>query len=236
MLQLFSQMLKLPVRIFVYSMEMFVKTMQGLQEMAYESIDMMADGVAHVPGDTLDSRSGLTHETTASGSTQTPGDALGGEGGLTHETTGLMTSGTIGDRVITTHKERQIMDKDMHDDMLKLVRYKVLFVRREYELAFREKEDLVSDNMDGSAFTAWKTAEFIQELGREELPVPPKWRVKNYPPAEFVKDGKLIGLPDEDKKYLRVYYEVLERYPREEFKYEEQQIRVLEQIRDKISS
>lgn len=29
-----------------------------------------------------------------------------------------------------------------------------------------------------------------------------------------------------------MYFEVLKRYPREKFKYEEQQIRVLEQIRD----
>jgi hypothetical protein len=29
------------------------------------------------------------------------------------------------------------LDKDLHDHMLKLVRYKILFVRREYEHAFR---------------------------------------------------------------------------------------------------
>ncbi|HEX8632647.1 MAG TPA: hypothetical protein VF703_00695, partial [Pyrinomonadaceae bacterium] len=46
------------------------------------------------------------------------------------------------------------MDRDLRDDMLKLVRYKVLFVKREYEHAFPEQEDLVSENMDGAAFTA----------------------------------------------------------------------------------
>ena len=128
------------------------------------------------------------------------------------------------------------MDKDLHDDMLKLVRYKVLFVKREYEYAFPEKEDLVSDNMEASAFTAWKTAQFIQELANEDTRIPRKWLDKTYPPDEpkYRKDAFLLGLPDDDKKYLRIYYEVLERYPREKFKYEEQQIRVLEQIRDKI--
>jgi len=132
-------------------------------------------------------------------------------------------------------------EKDLHDDMLKLVRYKVLFVRREYEVAFPEQEDLVSDNMDGSAFTAWKIAEFIQNLGTKDsasVPashtrVPQKWIDKRYA-EEYWKDGYLTGIPHEDKKYLRVYYEVLERYPREKFKYEEQQIRVLEEIRDKL--
>jgi hypothetical protein len=127
-----------------------------------------------------------------------------------------------------------VLDKDLQDDMLKLVRYKVLFVRREYEFAFPEREALVSENMDGDAFTAWKVAEFIQELAQGETPVPKRWNDKLYPPDRFRKDGNLLGLPDEDKKYLRIYFEVLDRYPREKFKYEEQQIRVLEQIRDNL--
>lgn len=129
-----------------------------------------------------------------------------------------------------------VLDKDLRDDMLKLVRYKILYVRREYEVTFPEREDIVSDNMDGDAFTAWKVAEFIQELAHGTTPVPPKWAGQNYPEDYRSPDGKyLTGIPHEDKKYLRVYYEVLERYPREKFKYEEQQIRVLEEIRDKVA-
>ena len=127
------------------------------------------------------------------------------------------------------------MDKDLRDDMLKLVRYKILFVKREYEHAFPEREDLVSENMDTGAFTAWKIAEFIQDLARGDTAVPAKWVDKSYPPSEFVKDGKVTGLRADDEKYLRVYFEVLERYPRQKFKYEEQQIRVLEQIRDALA-
>lgn len=130
-----------------------------------------------------------------------------------------------------------VLDKDLRDDMLKLVRYKILYVRREYEVAFPEREDIVSDNMDGDGFTAWKIAEFIQELAHGTTPVPPKWADQNYPEDYRSSDGKyLTGIPHEDKKYLRVYYEVLERYPREKFKYEEQQIRVLEEIRDNLGS
>ncbi len=126
------------------------------------------------------------------------------------------------------------MDRDLRDDTLKLVRYKVLFVKRDYECAFPEQEELVSENMDGAAFTAWKVAEFIQLLRRmpREVRVPDRWG-KTYP--ERYRDGEwLTGLPDEDKKYLRVYYEVLERYQREEFRYEEDQARMLEEILDKL--
>src|SRR5947207_272921 len=129
-----------------------------------------------------------------------------------------------------------VLDKDLRDDLLKLVRYKILFVRREYEVAFPEQEDIVSDNMDGDAFSAWKVAEFIQDLHRGETPVPARWEDQNYPPPEFRKNGHLTGIPHEDKKYLRVYFQVLERFPREKFKYEEQQIRVLEEIRDKVAN
>jgi hypothetical protein len=125
------------------------------------------------------------------------------------------------------------MDTDMRDDMLKLIRYKVLFVKREYEHAFPEQEDLVSENMDGPAFTAWKVAEFIQGLAARKTTVPAKWG-KTYPEG-YRQGDVLIGLPDEDKKYLRVYFEVMDRYPREKFKFEEGQISVLEGIREELS-
>jgi hypothetical protein len=140
---------------------------------------------------------------------------------------------------MSTYEAETRTNRDLHDDMLKLVRSKILFVKREYEVAFREQEDLVFDNMDQTAFTAWKAAEFIQALERGDIEVPHRWREKNFPknqPDErpYTENGKLKRLPEEDKKYLRVYYEVLERYPREKFRYEENQIRVLEQIRDRI--
>lgn len=129
-----------------------------------------------------------------------------------------------------------VLDKDLRDDLLKLVRYKILFVRREYEVAFPEQEDIVSDNMDGDAFSAWKVAEFIQDLHRGEMPIPARWDEQSYPPSEFRKGNYLTGIPHEDKKYLRVYFQVLERFPREKFKYEEQHVRVLEEIRDKVAT
>jgi hypothetical protein len=131
-------------------------------------------------------------------------------------------------------------DTNLSDDMLKLVRYKILFVKRDYEHAFPEVEELVSDNMTATAYTAWKIAEFVQNLGRGKTDIPGKWS-DGYPNDKdkqgnylYKKDGKLTGLPEDDKKYLRVYYEVLDRYVRESFKYEEDQIDVLKEIRDAL--
>jgi hypothetical protein len=217
MIQYLSEMLKLPLAAFVFSMEMFVKTMQGIQKIAYQGIDIMTDGMV-----------------------QTAIDAPGRESDVTND----VPDGTIGDSAETTQEtnqleEREMSEKDLRDDMLKLVRYKILFVKRDLEYAFPEREELVSENIDGTGYTAWKIAEFIQDLGNIEIPK--KWRDKKFPrdvPNELGSPPsappKINKLDEEDKKYLRVYYEVLERYPRERFRYEERQIEVLEQIRDKM--
>ena len=154
-------------------------------------------------------------------------------------------------------------DTNLNDDMLKLVRYKILFIKRDYEHAFGEQEELVWDNMTDTAFTAWKVAEFIQNL--DTIRTPEKWCLKHYPPlprsvddpsnepikteaskGESAKEsskaaaGPVLNrefirwLPEEDKKHIRVYYEVMARYSREKFKHDERQIEVLEQIRDRL--
>jgi hypothetical protein len=127
------------------------------------------------------------------------------------------------------------MDQDLKDDMLKLVRYKILFVKRDYEHAFPEQEDLIWDNLDGSSFTSWKIAEFIQGLHAGNTRVPEKWKNrKDAAWADFTKGDYLLGLPEGDKKYLRVFYQVLDRYRREPFRYEETQVDLLREIRDRL--
>jgi len=195
-------------------MEILVGTIRGLQETGDRGLDLLAGAPVGAPGP----------QPEAPPSTRPP---------LREPATDSDTR--IAESTIATQiKEKNAMDRDLHDDMLKLVRYKILFVKREYEYAFPEEEDLVSDNLDAMAFTAWKVAEFIQKLEAKDstIRIPAKWGT--YPTEIYRRGGFLRGFPEEDKKYLRVYFEVLDRYSREKFKYEEQQIRVLEQIRDTL--
>jgi hypothetical protein len=155
-------------------------------------------------------------------------------------------------------KENTAMDKDLQDDDLKLVRYKILFVKRDYETAFEEKEELVYDNMTGDSFASWKVAQFIQALKDEKVKVSGKWdayhrkhrkwkhpnpllpepddNATEHEREEWRKEASmhLISLEEDDKKYLRVYYEVLQRFPREKLRYEEEHLEVLREIRDKM--
>jgi hypothetical protein len=218
LVRLFGRMVMLPFTVFVYGMDMFVKTMQGMQRTTDDGMDVFLGGAPQ----------GSRAETDYQRETESD----------------LAITST--DRVVddddaqTNPKERRDMnDTDLSgDNVLKLVRYKILFIKRDYEHAFNEVEELVSDNTDDTGYTAWKIAEFIQRLARRETRVPSAW--KNYPvneppPTLPYRDGDiLLGLPEKDKKYLRVYFEVLARYDRECFRYEERQIEVLEEIRDRI--
>jgi hypothetical protein len=218
MIQFLSEMLKLPLAAFVFSMEMLVKTMQGIQKMAYHGIDVMVDGVVQTVANAPDSQSDVANDV--------PDGTIGNSAETTQQTSQL--------------EERKMPDQDLRDDMLKLVRYKILFVKRDYEeVLLPDKEELVSENTDAASYTAWKIAEFIQDL--DNVTIPKKWRDKKYPRDVAQEIGSPPGtlptinkLDEDDKKYLRVYFEVLQRYPRERFRYEERQIEVLEQIRDKM--
>jgi len=253
MMQFFGQLMKLPVEAFVYSIEMLVQTMRGIQHLAYQGIDMMADGNVQAPVDASGS------ECVSMGCTEATQVTVQEEEREMADRD--MRDRDLGDR---DRYDRDRHDKDWHDkdrhdkdrhdkdwddsdlvdgdrrgeNVLKLVRYKILFVKRDLEYAFPEKEELVTEsNIDATGYIAWKIAEFIQDLKNVEIPK--KWRDKRYPrnvESTSPPEGspKINELPEDDKKYLRVYFEVLQRYRRERFKYQERQIEVLEQIRDKL--
>jgi hypothetical protein len=105
-------------------------------------------------------------------------------------------------------------------------------LKRDLEVAFPEQEELVAEEIPKEGFISWKIAEFIQQMARGEVKQPGKWREKNYPPG--CKGGNVMSLPDKDKRFLRVYCQVLDTYERERMNYTRDQIDVLKEIRDAI--
>lgn len=241
LLQLFGQMVMLPLSVFVYGMELFVRTIQGVQRAADEGMNVMV-GAGHSQGEAADvtqTHGAVLGDQMVGITAQIPGDAPGNDGGLESSLAISTTDGFIRDDAEKNLKETiKMNDTDLCDDMLKLVRYKILFVKRDYEVAFPEKEELVHDNMTADAFSAWKVAEFIQGLGNRETKIPDGW--KDYPmnepapKAPYQAGGWVLGFPERDKKYLRVYFEVLARYEREEARHAEDQIAVLKDIRNRL--
>lgn len=294
--KLLNQLAKLPLRAFIYSLEMFVQTARGLQELASQGIDSMMSADAPTDSGASAAMSSYTKQVTPDGFIRTDSEEISRGDNSSANPGGSMVNGAVSEDATTNPKERVNMrDANLSDDMLKLVRFKILFVKREYEVAFPEDEDLVPDNMTGSDFAAWKVAEFIQRLSLRppEIRFPKRWLKKTYfnkyslpknweeadtlltrarkaieesdRAREEAKDAKgkpeaerkaheaeeaarraneatkraapywLIGFPEDDKKYLRVFYEVLERYPREKLRYEERQLEILEKIADGVN-
>lgn len=237
MRRLFRQLIERPLAAFASSVEMLGQRIQGTQR-----IDGMISRIAHTLSSELSGKISIENRSQGQGSLKAeagvPEKDLNASGSASNENDDSKSPvvGARANGIEATCESQRPADTNLRDDMLKLVRYKLLFVRRQYEHAFEENEELVTDNMDPTAFIAWKTAVFIQSLARGETEIPKKWREKGYPPDEHRQNGKLTGLPDAHKKYLRVSYEVLERYPREKLNYEGAHIRVLEQIRDRLEA
>ena len=197
-MRLFGQMMMLPFTVFVQGMELFIKTIQGIQRATDEGMNVMVG------------------ETTPA---------------LTSKTTRSVTDSAIKGGAETSHKEATKMDQDLSgEDTLKLVRYKILFVKRDYEVPFDEQEDLVSYATTGTDWGALQIANFMGSLGR--IRRPRKWHDKHYPPG--VSGDFIHEIPDGDRKYIRIYFEVLQRWERQEAEYEKQQVEVLRDIRDRM--
>ena len=98
-------------------------------------------------------------------------------------------------------------NKDLNNNNIKLVKYTIVCIARKHERVLHADERVVIDPMSHATFASWMIADYLQ--------------------SEHISD--------EEKKYLRVSFDVLDSWPREAFTYKERQIEVLEQIRDKLS-
>lgn len=119
---------------------------------------------------------------------------------------------------------------DHEREELRLVSYSILFTKRGLEVAFPERQEMVTGCISPLNFQTWKVAEFIQ--GLPLTPQPPKWRAGGYPPA--AGQGRVNALPPGDEKYLRVHCRLEGCYPREPLHFFEDQLKQLAGIRDAL--
>jgi len=111
-------------------------------------------------------------------------------------------------------KEEVIMSaQDLSNDLVKLVEYSIVSIERgdERELPEGSGKVVFSENMTSSSFAAWRIAEYTA----------------GSPPRSISADAT---------KYLRVYYRVLDTWPRQSLRYEERQLDILERIEEKMPS
>lgn len=107
------------------------------------------------------------------------------------------------------HPSPEPMNKLLADDSVKLVFYSLVSIQRTRERVLETKAVVVSESMTAESFVIWRIAEYLQEAQRKTL-------------------------PPEQRKYLRVHYEVRERWPKTDLRFQSRQLAHLEGIRKAI--
>jgi len=115
-------------------------------------------------------------------------------------------------------REVNTMDTNLSDDMVKLVRYTIVSIERDHERIIHHNEEIVTDNLTDDAFASWMIASYLQS--------------KEY--MRKVDEDPRHKIRHDHKKNLRVCFEVLCRWPKQDRKYEKRQLEVLEGIREAI--
>ena len=118
------------------------------------------------------------------------------------------------------NKSVTLTDED-DETVVKLLAYTIVALKRGDEKIMDGGEGsvIVTQKMTGETFTSWILARYLQqEVTAED--------------GSIQRRGDLI--PKSDLKYLRVYYVVSNRWPRQPLEYEEKNVAILQKISDSI--
>ena len=107
-------------------------------------------------------------------------------------------------------------DTNLHDDMVKLVEYTLVTIERGQERALEgPKQIMITDDLTRDAFSNARVAAWFTQTGGEVDLEDEKGQVHK----------RLV-----DPETLRVYYRVLDRWPKEDLKKDERHVEYLRQI------
>ncbi len=108
-------------------------------------------------------------------------------------------------RAATSPTEDPMTDRSLNDDMVKLVRYSIVTIERDKEaILVSRAERLVTDNLSDDAFASWMISEHREQMRGTA------------------------------NQYLRVSFEVIDRWAKQDRKYEKRQLEILGEIRDRM--
>ena len=122
--------------------------------------------------------------------------------------------------IVVREESRPAPEKDLDDDAVKLVKYGIVSIRLCHERVIFGGKVLVTIPMTSESFAAWIVARYLQS---------PEYRAA-------VASDRRNEISREEKKYLRVSYGVVARWPREpeDCCDDERKLDALRRIRDAI--
>jgi hypothetical protein len=235
MLRLMTEMMKLPVTLFVSGMEVLVRAMRECQQLANQVLDATVENfdsdAAPSPGGGEDASPPPYDGTQCVGETEATGP---------HD---------------PQDKESDAMvdDKALGSEDLKTVRYRIIFTKRNHETTLKEAEATVNYATDPMSLSGryisdfWAAAALGQERGalkrlyaadyHEALRpgvAPPQKITKAEVEDEATYPKLPWTIPDDDKRYIAFRVELLDQLPRQKAEYDREKVDVLREIRDAI--
>ncbi|HVS82126.1 MAG TPA: hypothetical protein VHE60_10370 [Pyrinomonadaceae bacterium] len=215
MVRLLTQMMRLPGAVLVYSVEMFAKTMQGLQRITDQGIDAIVGNEAQAGRLTGGDQARSPPPTTIFNESATTGRAE--------------NSNTV-----TPKEESKMSDVDLRGDDSKLVAYFITFTKRDLGAYLGGDSEVISYSTTEADYGGAKKAEYLADLQNEGAKRSDKWKTSNYPPDKYLDPGdkdRFIGLPPEDfEEFVKVKVEVKARYETEPGQYEKEQADALKKL------
>jgi hypothetical protein len=123
---------------------------------------------------------------------------------------------------------------DLSGDDLKVVRYSIIFTKRDFETTLQaERIEIVAYPTSGASFGGIMIAQFLGDLSRDGIPWPRAWTER--PSDNYPEVGRtIVGIPDEDQKYIDFIYEVISRKPKPDPLNDKERTDALRRIRDAL--
>jgi hypothetical protein len=211
-------MLKLPVAVVAAGFEIMARVMRDMQRTFDRNVDVVAGGMAQ----------SLMDQSPDTGS-QSQGARDAGE---------VAASNGIDESDPTTQKDGGNMgdwdgqNQDLSGEDLKVVRYRIIFTKRDYEDDLDGGEETINYPTNGGSYGGLKVAQFMKKVAAKQVPRPASWKENCYPP-DAAGDADW-DFPADDLRYITFLYEVIRRVEREEKEYDKEQVRILRGIQERL--
>jgi hypothetical protein len=209
---LLGEFLKLPFAVFVSTMEILVEGMRSFQ-------NLMNQGIAIVTNGTLDD----SHQR-MEGGVRLPTDVP-----LDKAPVRATGPGDIPDpmqKEQPTMSDCYEMGDDLGSDDLKVVRWRIIFKKREYEVTLDRGSDLIDYSTTSRSLSGIKISDFVSAARDGKRPrAYERLRQKKYQPR-----GKKTSwyIPADDMRYVTFLYSVVDRISKEADDYERRKVHALE--------
>lgn len=215
MMWLLEQMVRLPLTAFVYTMEVLITSMRGIQQTTDQVIDVTVGGVPQNQGYTAK-----------------VGEGIAGEASIAiREGASTVSADLTKSQSQKEQSEMEERDIDLRGEDLKLLEYNIWFTKADLETFLDEDKEVIAYSTTLGDYQGTRTSRYLNELRRDAEDGNParrsrKWRDNAYPPPEFRvdqagtpdSDGEFFnGLPQDDvDEYVKVDVTLLGRRPRDE--------------------